>query len=506
MFLAVMEVQEVIGGLLYLLLAVALLALVLYCCYIKYIHMKYDYIPGPPRASFFLGHMTILLKIILKNEAFHEYLQEWAEEYGPIVRLNIVHRIAICVLSPEGVKEFLMSPQYPKDRIVYGAFAKMFGIRVLGNGLATDCDTNHWHKQRKIMDSAFNRIYLSSLMGVFNDKAEDLMKVLEGKANGETEVNMMDLLKRVVLDIIAKAAFGLELNTVWGNQTTLLHAVSGAVKALHVARIPFFQFIPGNRKVVKEIQEGVRLLRQTAKECIEERLRALRNGEETPSDILMKILENAVQEGQYDEENMLDNFLTFFVAGHETSAYLLAFTIMELGRQPEVLAKLQAEVDMVVGVKRDINCDDLGNLHYLSQVFKEVLRLYPPVPNFVRWTGTETIIEGVKIPANSVLIFSTSTMGRMGKFFQNPLIFDPDRFRKDQPRPYFSFFPFALGPRSCIGQTFALMKTKVLMAKFLQRFEFQLVPPQSFKMYDVGMLRPLDDVVCRLMPHQPSCI
>nr|XP_056706861.1 cholesterol 24-hydroxylase-like [Euleptes europaea] len=484
-------------------LASALLAFGLYCCYIKYVHVKYDDIPGAPRASFFFGHLPIIWRMLKKKELVHDVFLQWAEEYGPVVRLNFFHRITLLVLSPEGVKEYLMLPQYPKDRIVYGRLYNMFGVRFLGKGLITDRDYNHWHKQRKIIDPAFSRSYLIGLMGIFNDKAEELMKVLEEKADGETEIDMMNLLRRVTLDIIAKVAFGLDLNTLNNDLAPFPHAMSLIGQGLAGMRQPFFKYMPWNRKVVKEIQENVRLLRRSGKECIEQRCKAIQNGEETPLDILTQILKNAAQEGDCDDESMLDNFITFFFAGHETTASQLTFSIMELGRQPEVMAKLQAEVDEVVGVKRDISYEDLGNLQYSSQVLKEVLRLYPPVPGTVRWTGKEGIVEGVKIPAKTTLVFSTYIMGRMEKFFKDPQLFDPDRFGKDRSKPYYSYFPFSLGPRSCIGQTFAQMETKVVMAKFLQRFEFQLVPPQSFKILDTGTFRPLDGLVCRLTPRNP---
>ncbi|KAF7234795.1 Cholesterol 24-hydroxylase [Varanus komodoensis] len=152
---------------------------------------------------------------------------------------------------------------------------------------------------------------------------------------------------------------------------------------------------------------------------------------------------------------MLDNFVNFFFAGHETSANQLSFTLMELGRNPEIVAKLQAEVDDIIGMKKHISYDDLKKLKYLSQVLKEVLRLYPPAAATLRFTEKENVIEGIKIPANTSLIFCTYVTGRMESFFKDPLVFDPDRFRKDQPRPYFTYFPFSLGPRSCIGQKFA---------------------------------------------------
>ncbi|ETE60367.1 hypothetical protein L345_13891, partial [Ophiophagus hannah] len=132
--------------------------------------------------------------------------------------------------------------------------------RFLGNGLATDLEYNHWHKQRRIMDPAFSRNYLIGLMEIFNDQAEDLMKVLNEKADGEVEVDMMSLLRRLTLDIIAKAneflfpskirkiltknmlvAFGLELNTLHCDQTPFPHAFTMVMKGLSKERNPFFQ-------------------------------------------------------------------------------------------------------------------------------------------------------------------------------------------------------------------------------------------------------------------------
>lgn len=116
----------------------------------------------------------------------------------------------------------------------------------------------------------------------------------------------------------------------------------------------------------------------------------------------------------------------------------------------------------------------------------------------------EHIISGIRIPANTTLVFSTYIMGRMERYFKDPLTFNPDRFSKDAPKPYYCYFPFSLGPRSCIGQVFAQMEAKVVMAKLLQRFEFQLVPGQSFKLLDAVTFRPLDGVMCKLKPRSPA--
>ncbi|NXQ47573.1 CP46A hydroxylase, partial [Catharus fuscescens] len=394
-----------------------------------------------------------------------------------------------------------MSPQHPKDPTVYGTLFSLFGERFLGNGLVTVCNHEHWRKQRRIMDPAFSRSYLIGLMETFNEKAEELMEKLQEKADGKTEFSMLSMMSRVTMDIIGKVAFGLELNALSDDQTPLPNAVTKVMEGLNKARVPFIRFMPGKRKLVKEVRESVRLLRRVAKECIDRRREAIQNGKEATMDILTQILKGAALEETRDEENILDNFITFFVAGHETSANQMTFTVMALGQHPEILERAQAEVDEVLGAKRDVDYEDLGKLTYLSQVLKESLRLYPPVSGTLRRLEKEDVINGIKIPANTTVFLNTYVMGRMEKFFKDPLTFDPERFSKDAPKPYYCYFPFSLGPRSCIGQVFAQMEVKVVMAKLLQRFEFQLVPGQSFKLREAGTLRPLDGVICKLKPR-----
>uniref|UniRef100_A0A8D0ELW5 Cytochrome P450 family 46 subfamily A member 1 n=1 Tax=Strix occidentalis caurina TaxID=311401 RepID=A0A8D0ELW5_STROC len=401
--------------------------------------------------SFLFGHLPILWRMLRKREFMHDLFLQWAEKYGPIVRLNAFHRVSVMILSPEGVKEFLMSPQYPKDRLVYGRIFNLFGERFLGNGLVTVCNHEHWHKQRKIMDPAFSRTYLIGLMETFNEKAEDLMEKLEEKADGKKEFSMLLMMNRVTMDIIAKVAFGLELNALSDDQTPFPHAVTVVLEGMTKTRIPLFQYMPGKQKLVKEVKESLRLLRRVGKE------------------------------------------LNFSVACFKWASAANTFKFN---------CRLQAEVDDVLGAKRDIGYEDLGKLTYLSQVLKESLRLYPPVPGTVRWMEKEHVINGIRIPANTTLVFSTYIMGRMERYFKDPLTFNPDRFSRDAPKPYYCYFPFSLGPRSCIGQVFAQMEAKVVMAKLLQRFEFQLVPGQSFKLLEAGTFRPLDGVMCKLKPRR----
>uniref|UniRef100_A0A3Q4I3H1 Uncharacterized protein n=1 Tax=Neolamprologus brichardi TaxID=32507 RepID=A0A3Q4I3H1_NEOBR len=186
---------------LFFLLIVAFLA---YCLYVKHIHMKYDHIPGPPRDSFLLGHSPTFSRILKNGGNVHVKFLEWAEEYGPVWRINALHYVLVSVSYPEATKVILMSSKYSKDAFSYKRLANLFGQRLLGNGLVTARDHEQWYKQRRIMDPAFSSLYLRGLMGTFNERAEKLMDKLADVADNKTEANMLHLVNCVTLDVIAK--------------------------------------------------------------------------------------------------------------------------------------------------------------------------------------------------------------------------------------------------------------------------------------------------------------
>ncbi|XP_076128851.1 cholesterol 24-hydroxylase-like [Alosa pseudoharengus] len=490
-----------VGNVLLLLLAVLFIAFVCYLLYIKHVHRKYDHIPGPPRDNFLLGHLpTILAETRTPGRHINQRFLEWTDKYGPVCRVNSLHSVFFIVSCPEATKEFLMSPKYPKDPFVYKRLFSLFGRRFLGNGLVTAMNHDMWYKQRRIMDPAFSSVYLRGLMSTFNERAERLMTKLDEYAESQQAAHMHKLVNSFTLDVITKVAFGVDLDLLNVMDSKFPQAIELCLKGMvYYIRDPIFQYWYKNRQVVREIREAAQLLRDTGAAWINERRRAIQAGDDVPMDILTQILKSAEEnKDDDDEEIMLDNFVTFFIAGQETTANQLSFAIMELGRHPEILQRLKEEVDEVLGMKQEISYEDLGNLTYLTQVLKETLRLYPTAPGTSRWLVEDTVINGIKVPAGCSVILSSYVSSRLDKFFKDPERFDPERFNLNAPKPYFCYYPFALGPRSCLGQNFSQMEAKVALAKLLQRFDFSLVPGQSFAILDTGTLRPEGGVICTI--------
>uniref|UniRef100_A0A671L687 Cholesterol 24-hydroxylase-like n=1 Tax=Sinocyclocheilus anshuiensis TaxID=1608454 RepID=A0A671L687_9TELE len=373
----------------------------------------------------------------------------------------------------------------------------LFGKRFLGTGLVTAMDHDVWYRQRRIIDPAFSSTYLRCLMGTFNEMSERLMDHLEEIANTKTPTIMHDLVNCVTLDVICKASFGADLNLFKQTDTPFQKAIDQCLKGMvFCLRDPFFTLFPRNLKTVQQTKDATELLRKTGEKWIQKRKTAIENGEDVPKDILTQILKTAEEENvnnTKDHEQMLDNFVTFFIAGQETTSNQLSFAIMELGRHPEIYKRWMKSL----GRKETFHMKILENSPtYLSLVLKEMLRLYPTAPGISRWLHEDMVINGLKIPGGCAVIFNFYVSQRLEKFFKDPLKFEPERFNVNAPKPYYCYYPFALCPRTCLGQVFSQMEAKVVLAKLLQRFEFSLVSGQSFDIKDTGSLRPKSGVIC----------
>ncbi|PIO32382.1 hypothetical protein AB205_0066590 [Aquarana catesbeiana] len=294
----------------------------LYCGYIYYIHGKYDHIPGPPRDSFLFGHTPSILKVLKNNGLVHDLFLDWARTYGPVVRINMLHNVKILLSSPESVKETLMSSKYKKDT-EYNRACYLFGERFMGNGLVTEQDNQRWERQRRLMEPAFSETYLMGLMGPFNEKAEELVDKLVEKADGKCQVDMHDLLSRVTLDGLAKAAFGLELKSLQDEYSPFPPAISLAMRGLTETMNPLVKFLPWKQTLIMEIRRSAKLLRDTGRECIKNRLKAQKQKEKTPEDVLAHMLRTADLENDRDLESLVDNFVTLIIGGTQ----LLLFAI-----------------------------------------------------------------------------------------------------------------------------------------------------------------------------------
>lgn len=407
----------------------------------------------------------------------------------------------VVLVDPDMAKKALITLNLPKASRIYFKIASVFGQRTLGRGVLTEINHETWHHKRVMLNPAFHRKYLMNLMESFNSVAEEFLGKLREKADGKTPVRMADEFAKVTLDIIGKVGFGISLGTIANPNSEFPRAVFKALKGVESSfRNPFWRLQFSNFPFQNSVIKDIKYLRSFATKVIEERCSALRNGEDRPKDVLEQILREAVENSDLDMDDLVDNFLTIFIAGQETTSNQLSFTLYEILEQPEIEQQILKELEGIIGSRNDVEYEDLGKLEYLGQVLKEGLRLHPPIGGVQRMLLKDDSFGGYKLPAKTYVTVSFILLQKSPKFWENPDVFDPDRFSPllKENISQSIYLPFSLGPRSCIGKTLAQFEAKVLMARVLREFKFELLPGQTAAEEENVTLRPRDGVLCTL--------
>lgn len=199
------------------------------------------------------------------------------------------------------------------------------------------------------------------------------------------------------------------------------------------------------------------------------------------------------------DQQLRDEVMTFFLAGHETTAVNLTWTWYLLSKHVEARCRLEEEVDRVLG-GRSPSIDDVPKLVYTKMVVQESMRLYPPVWGIARLPAEDDQIGDLFIPAGSPVLLVQYVTHRHREFWDNPEGFDPERFLPQQveKRHPYAYFPFAAGPRICIGNHFAMLEAVLIVAAVVSRWRLNLVPGATVIPQPRVTLRPKDGLVVTL--------
>jgi cytochrome P450 len=320
------------------------------------------------------------------------------------------------------------------------------------------------------MQPAFHRDRISSYASVMTDYAD---RVQRGWQDGST-IDAAQEMNRLTLLIVGKTLFDADVESHAKNVGTALTAVMGS---FWMTMLPFFDVmehlpLPAFRRSRKARAE----LDAIIYGMIEERRKNPSDRGDLLSMLLMAQDEEAGGAGMTDQQ-VRDEAMTIFLAGHETTANALAWTWYLLSGAPDVEARLHEEVDRVLGGRLP-TLADIPNLPYVEQVVTESMRLYPPAWIIGRRAIEEFTVREYTVPARSVVVMSPYVLQRDERFFTEPERFHPERWTpafKASLLP-FAYFPFGGGARRCIGESFAWMELILVMSTLAQRWRMRLVP------------------------------
>jgi len=428
--------------------------------------------PGPRRSIPFAG-------LLAYRRGPLPYFQNLAKQYGDIAFFKIGPQEAFFLNHPDLIKDVLVTnnQNFMKGLVLQRA------KRLLGEGLLTSEGEFH-RRQRRLALPAFHRQRIATYADVMTEYA---LRTSERWRDGDT-LDMSHEMMRLTLAIVGKTLFDADVESDSGDVGNAMNVV---MELFDTLTMPFFEFLqklplPQLRRFdsAREKLDGIiyRLIEDRRRSGIDR------------GDLLSMLLLAQDEEGdgsRMTDQQLRDELLTIFLAGHETTANALTWTWYLLSQHPEVENELHDELDEVLS-GRTPAFEDVARLRYTEMVLAESMRLYPPAWAVGRLSTVDCEIAGYAVPARSLVLMSQYVMHRDERFYPDPLIFDPLRWTPEarESRPQFSYFPFGGGPRRCIGEGFAWMEGVLLIATLAQQWRMQLVPNHPVALKPLITLRP----------------
>lgn len=441
--------------------------------------------PSPPGGDGPLGHLRAM-----RDDQLRFFLDA-REACGDISRFRFVVLPSHLLAHPEHVRHVLVDEHRAYDKQTKGFAALRI---VLGNGLLTS-EGEFWRRQRRIAQPAFHKERIASfgeaMVRAAESTAREWEDVAKRGATLDVAAEMMRLTLRIAGETLLSTDVTRDAAAVGRAVGVLLNEANGRI--LQPIEIPLSVPTKANRAVVAAMSalDGVVL------RMIEDR-RRMTSGR--PNDLLTMLMEardEETGEGMTDQQ-LRDEVLTIFLAGHETTANALGWTFYLLSLHPGAARRMHAELhDVLRG--RPPEVADLGKLTFTTAVLKEAMRLYPPAWIIGRRAVQGDTVDGYEIPPDSIVFVSPWVTHRHPAFWPNPEGFDPERFLPERAAEIhrYAYFPFGAGPRICIGQGFAMIEAVLLLAALAQRFRLDLVPGHRVVPQASITLRPRYGILAR---------
>ena len=399
-----------------------------------------------------------------------EGLQRNADVYGD----------ALSFRTPYGYRQFQFNhPDDIQDLLIGDASRHSRGIvlrrarGILGDGLLTSEDPIHI-RQRRLAQPAFHRQRLAGYGETIVRITKEMTASWQDGGSIEAHQQMVALTLRITSRCLLGTDVRPDIQTFIDSMKTFNDYLPYALLpgATLLEKLPIGP-MPGMKRALTALDNLIYGM-------IRERRREEAEGKEPEDDLLAMLLGAKDDEGRMDDRQARDEALTILMAGHETTASALTFALWLIAKHPEIQQSMREQVLGAVGSQAPAAAD-YPKLSYLTMVFAESMRLYPPA-----WISARTALEdyttrsGLFIPKGSALVTSPTVVQRDARFYPDPKRFDPERFtdKAKAARPKFAYFPFGGGTRQCIGEGFAWMEAVLSLATVVQDWRLSL-PPHS---------------------------
>lgn len=413
------------------------------------------------------------------------------ERFGDVVRFRSGPLLLHFLYHPDHVRRVLHDA--PKNYLRGWQYKLL--QRLFGNNLVA-AEGDFWLRQRRLTQPAFHRQRLSTYSGAIMEATENLITQWEKVADTGRVLDVVPEMSRLALAVATRAFFSRDMS----HEADTVGRAFGTIQHYLQDRYnyPFTSlpaWVPTNRN--RRFTHSRHILYTLVRGLIQDRHNAIQQY----NDLLSMLLsaEDPETGEKMDDEQLCSEVLTFLIAGHETTATALAWTLYFLGKNGEIRKRAAAEVKRVLG-DRSPSETDLPKLLPIRMILEESMRLCPPIWIIARQAIQEDSMGEFRIPARSTVLLSQYVTHRHSAFWDEPELFNPERFRPDlvERRPKGVFFPFLGGPHQCIGQEFAMFEMQLVLIRILQSVDWELLPGEEIRPRAALTLRPNAPVQVRL--------
>lgn len=440
-------------------------------------------LPPGPRPSF-LGSIRGLLRA--RRVGLLGRLTQLHQTFGDVVFFRPFNRPMCLCVDPVLIRQILVTDnaRFTKSSALTGT------SRVLGSGLLTSEGELH-RTQRKMIGPVF---HAQTVKAYAADFVRQSNRLADGWRSGET-IDLAQQMTELTLRVVAKSLFDTELDA--------------DVRPIGQDMATIVEMFERSRDPLRPIKDRLPLASNRRFFAALDRLDArilelIRARQATPDadrfDLLSLLLMAHGEKGAMSPQQVRDEAVTLFMAGHETTANALIWTWLFLAEHPEVGHRLRAEIATVVG-DRDATADDVPRLVYTRAVLSESMRLRPPAWTIARQCAQAYDLGAFTIPAGTTILMPQFLVHRDARWWPGPERFDPSRWldaEQTAGRPKYAYFPFGGGPRSCVGEPFAWLEAILLLATLAKRWDLRRVDATPITLFPTITLRPRESVAMRV--------
>lgn len=439
-----------------------------------------DNIPGP-EPHMLLGNVPDILPDSLGNAV------KLHEKYGPVLRLYIGGHNYLSVSDPEALKTVSEENEYFTKEIesVYTDLAILNG-----RGLVTTATRDpDWQLAHKLIMPAFSARAMKAYHYKMGGSISELCDIIDSFAKSGEDFDVSRWFIALALESIGKIGFDYDFNLLKDPDaprhpfTVALQYVQSMIMK-RASTITWLKWMQTSANV--RFQRDMQTLRGTVEEVLKDRREHPHTGDDE-SDLLDFMLNAATKEGDKLNDSLIrDNIITMLSAGHNTTSSFLSWTILELCRNPEVVETIRQEIANC-GIKAGEipTPEQVKECKYLDLVIKESLRTHPPITGILKYCKKDTVIkcsttgDEYEVKAGQLIQVNINSLHKNPKVWEDPLVFNPDRFAGDPEFHSNAWMTFSDGPRACIGRQFALQEGKLALVMLLSRFDFIMENPDA---------------------------